>query len=59
MGNTAGTLGGFLSVALCGIIQEYTGSWPAVLGVLAGHYFVGGLAYIALASDQRLQADME
>ena len=41
IGNTAGTVGGFISVGFCGWLEQITGSWPAVLGVIGAHGLVG------------------
>ncbi|EKX38160.1 hypothetical protein GUITHDRAFT_158528 [Guillardia theta CCMP2712] len=57
IGNTAGTLGGFVSVALCGWLQEITHSWPTVLTVIAAHYAVGALAWVAWVGDEEVVQD--
>ena len=54
IGNTAGTLGGFVSVALCGFLQEASGSWSLVLGVIALHYLVGAALWCAWVGGEEM-----
>jgi ACS family sodium-dependent inorganic phosphate cotransporter len=54
LSNTAGTLPGVIGVAVTGYILEATGSWALVLGIAAGLYVVGGLAWLCFATGERL-----
>ena len=51
IGNTAGTLGGFVSVAACGGIQEASQSWSLVLVVIAAHYLAGAVVWCSWVGD--------
>jgi len=55
MGNTAGTLGGFVSTYACGALQEATQSWGSVLVVIAAHYLVGALLFHIWVDDTPLE----
>jgi MFS transporter, ACS family, solute carrier family 17 (sodium-dependent inorganic phosphate cotransporter), other len=54
LSNTAGTLPGIIGVTVTGYILEATGSWPLVLAIAAGLYVVGGLAWLAFATGEKL-----
>ncbi len=54
LSNTAGTLPGIIGVTVTGYILEATGSWALVLGIAAGLYVVGGLAWLEFATGERL-----
>jgi ACS family sodium-dependent inorganic phosphate cotransporter len=54
LSNTAGTLPGIIGVTVTGYILEATGSWALVLGIAAGLYVVGALAWLAFATGERL-----
>jgi ACS family sodium-dependent inorganic phosphate cotransporter len=54
LSNTAGTLPGIIGVTVTGYILAATGSWALVLGIAAGLYVVGALAWLAFATGERL-----
>ena len=54
LSNTAGTLPGVVGVAVTGYILQATGSWPLVLGIAAGLYVAGGVAWLLFATGERL-----
>jgi ACS family sodium-dependent inorganic phosphate cotransporter len=54
LSNTAGTLPGVIGVTVTGYILEATGSWALVLGIAAGLYVVGGLAWLRFATGEKL-----
>jgi MFS transporter, ACS family, solute carrier family 17 (sodium-dependent inorganic phosphate cotransporter), other len=54
LSNTAGTLPGIIGVTVTGYILEATASWAMVLGIAAGLYVVGGIAWLAFATGERL-----
>jgi ACS family sodium-dependent inorganic phosphate cotransporter len=54
LSNTAGTLPGIIGVTVTGYILEATGSWALVLGIAAGLYVVGALAWLAFATGEKL-----
>ena len=54
LSNTAGTLPGVIGVAVTGYILEATGSWPVVLGIAAGLYVAGGIAWLIFSTGEKL-----
>ena len=54
IGNTASCIGGLLAVPFTGYIYDVTKSWDLVFLIFAGHYAGGTVAWLALASDKRI-----
>lgn len=57
LGNTAGTLAGFLGVYITGWLLEVTKSWVWVFGVTVVHYLVGTVVWIVWVGGDVLPED--